>query len=74
MAEKHNPKQGYSNPFYRDSESTYSGGDRAITSPVGSVFSHDYLRRDGSNVMEDTLKQQLGGHQKRAVVGKKGKK
>lgn len=74
MAEKQNPTQGYENPFYRDGESKYDGGDRAITSPVGSVFNHGYLRKDGSNVMEDTLREQLKGNQKRSIAGKKGQK
>ncbi len=74
MAEKKNPSQGYGNPYFRDQEKHYDGGERRINSPVDSVFSQSYLRKDGSNCMEDMLNKQLSGPSKKVVSKQKGGK
>ena len=77
MAEKLNPREGYKNPFFRDAESRYDGGEKRTISPVASVFSQDYLRKDGSNVMEDCLRKRLDRSSDKVVskqVGGNGRK
>lgn len=54
------------NPFYRGHEKRYDAGDKQIMSPVGSVFSHDYLHK-GPNAMEVALKEQLDGPSRKVV-------
>lgn len=74
LQDRENPTQGFHNPFYRDHEEDFRGPELTIDSPYGSVFREDRTRKDGSNVMEDVLKEQAPAHAKRAVVGKKGGK
>lgn len=74
MQDQENPTQGRSNPFYRGRESDFNGPDLTVDSPVGSIWDESRTRKDGSNVMEDVLKEQAPAHAKRAVVGKKGKR
>jgi hypothetical protein len=83
MSKKKNPTFGHSpdktgevNPFFRGDESYFDGGELTVRSSVGSVFSHDYLRSDGSNAMEDELSEQLrdqGGSSRQVSYTKKGK-
>ena len=54
------------NPFFRGHEKDYDAGDMQIMSPVGSVFSHDYLHK-GPNAMETALKEQLDGPSRKVV-------
>jgi hypothetical protein len=74
MAEKKNPSEGYKNPYFRDKESEYDGGEKRTLSPVASIFSHDYLRKDGSNVMEDCLTKRLEGGSHKVVSKQRGGK
>ncbi|MGB8520851.1 MAG: hypothetical protein WCD38_11880 [Candidatus Tumulicola sp.] len=74
MAEKKNPSEGYRNPFFRDKESEYDGGEKRTLSPVASIFSHDYVRKDGSNVMEDRLTSRLDRGSDKVVSKQRGGK
>jgi hypothetical protein len=64
---KRNPTQGYENPFFRDYEKRFVGGEMTITSPVNSVFDERRTRKDGSNTMEDVLHEQAPAHAKKVV-------
>lgn len=74
LQDRENPTQGFDNPFFRDHEEGFNGQDLTIISPNRSIFDESRTRKDGSNVMEDVLKEQAPAHAKRAVVGKKGKR
>jgi hypothetical protein len=72
--EAENPKQGFDNPFFRDHEERYDGGDLKLTSPAGSIFGakESYLREDGSNAMEDAIADEIDGPSRRQnTYGKK---
>jgi len=64
----------FGNPFFRDREKEFDGGDQEVHSPVMSVFSEGYVRGDGSNTMNDVLREQAPDHAKGVVTAKKGKK
>ena len=74
-SEKKNPEEGYDNPFFRSHEKEYDGGVKHTISPVASIFSQDYLRKDKSNVMEDCLTSRAHGATRviSKQTGKKGK-
>lgn len=52
------------NEFFRGDERQFEGGDKAIISPVGSIF--DAVSVSSTNAMEKTLSEQNAGR----VVGR----
>jgi hypothetical protein len=55
------------NPFFRGDEREFIGGEKTITSPVASVFSHDYVRKRPGNAIDDALHEQGIGTSKKTV-------
>jgi hypothetical protein len=67
---KDNPTQGWDNPFFRNYEGEFKGGDMEIMSPVDSIFMESRVSSK-PNVMEEVLREQAPGHAKKVVKGGK---
>ena len=67
---KKNPEQGFTNPFVRELEGHFDGGDLTIMSNVTSVFDTGYVHK-GENAMEKGLREQAPGYGDKVVKGRK---
>jgi hypothetical protein len=60
------------NPYFREHESLYDGGEMKVASPVGSIWDQGYLH-EGLNVMDKVIGEQAPQKSKRSTSGKGAK-
>jgi len=65
-------KESSVNPYFREHESDFDGGDMMVVSPVHSIWDQGYVH-EGLNVMDKVIDAQAPKKSKRSTSGKGAK-